>query len=304
MDPTSRGVRPSGTSVGSTFSRGARDVGPGPDPPGRYDEAVQTLGKSIDLRKQNPEALQYLSAAYERLGCYSEAEQASRAAIALQPDYWGAHLRLGMLYFRQGRYEQAIEPWTRVVELAPDNARGYDNLAAAHFRSDRLEEAASAFRRSIEISPTASSYTGLGTVLFFLGRFDEALDMFQRAQVLAPGDPHMWGNLGDAQRFTPALEHKAPGSFERAVSLVRDRLQINPQDAEAWADLACWLAKLGSREESLHAIERALALAPENATCIARAVVVYHLAGERDAAIRHMDRTVTMGSGRIQLERS
>src|SRR5262249_55435613 len=149
-----------------------------------------------------------------------------------------------------------------VIELAPGNPRGHYNLAAAYFRMGRYADAISSYRRSLEIQPGATAYSGLGTVLFFLGRFEDSVEMFEKGAALKPFDPVKWGNLGDAYRWVPGREDKAAAAFDQAIGLMREQLERNPSDGRRWAELGVWLAKRGSPREAVQAVRKGLRLGP------------------------------------------
>lgn len=262
---------------------------------GRASEAVRDFQQALKLRRDFPDALLGLSEAYEAAGKIEEAEQACREAIAQRPQFWGGYNRLGILHFSRAQYERAIEPWKRVVELTPDNVRGLNNLGAAFFQMGRYRDALVNYHRSIEILPNATAYTSLGTVHFFLENYSEAAAMFEKGAALRPGDPRMWGNLGDSYRWTPGLEEKAATTLDRAIELQRDLLRLNPKDAEGWSDLAGWLAKRGCGREAIRAIQRALKLNPADVSFMAAAGRVYHLAGNRTRALEWLGRAVEQG---------
>ena len=56
----------------------------------------------------------------------------------------------------------------------------------------------------------------------------------------------------------------ALGEFEQSETAYKNALQLSPQMAEAWNNLAYALAKQGKSEESLDAINRALKISPES----------------------------------------
>jgi tetratricopeptide (TPR) repeat protein len=127
--------------------------------------------------------------------------------------------------------------------------------------------------------------------------------MFERAVALTPLDARSWGNLADAQRGTPGLEGDATRSLDRAIALVDARLSTNPRDADGWSRRAKWLAKRGRIAESLADVKRALELAPDNVNVKARAVTVYHLAGDLPRALACLDAAIRAGYGMVEFER-
>ena len=270
---------------------------------GHSADAVDTLRQLLVLQARSAEAYQLLSTAYENLGRYDEAECARRETIALQPGYWGAINGYGTLLFRQGKYAQACDQWRRVLELTPDNTQALYNLAAAQTLLGNLEQAVDLYQRSIAVRPTATAWTGLGTVLFYLGRLSEAEEAFASATRINPMEPIMWGNLADAERWMSACAARSRQHFDRAIELARDQLELNPEDGEMWRRLALWLAKVGETGDALRALERASALAPGAARTCVTAITVHLLAGDTARAQEGFARAWEEGVSRIELER-
>ncbi len=270
---------------------------------GRYKTAIRDYQRALAIRPDDPGALVDLAWAYERADEIEMAEKTLRQAIALRPNSWRSYNHLGAFYFRQARYEEAAKAWQRVVELTPDNARGYSNLAAAYYHLERHEEALAAYDHSLEIRPDASAYTSLGTVYFFLGDRERAVQALEKAKALRPSDPKVWGNLADAYRWIPGLETKSGPAFDQAIALKRKQLKLDCRHGKGWAELAIWLAKRARFKEALQAIKRGLELSPHDVNCLALAVRVYHLAGDRGAALQWLDRAVRSGFQVAELER-
>jgi len=189
------------------------------------------------------------------------------------------------VFFRQGRYALAIEPWKMVTKLSPENAAGHSNLGSAYHVTGRLEEALAAFERSVAVAATPGGHGGLGTALFYMGRFEESAAAFEHAVRLLPSDPSLWGNLANACDEVPGLEARAAEARDRAIALMLERLELNPNDAEGWLQLGSWRADRGQFGPAREATERALALAPADVSVRARAAVSFEMAGDRERAL-------------------
>ena len=271
---------------------------------GRGTEAWELYRQALAEAPENLEGWLGLAQLNERHGNFAEAENACRRAIALRPRDWRGYNILGIVYFRQGRYGLAVSPLRRVLRLSPDHARAASNLAAVLFHLERFEESETALRRSLEIEPTAATYANLGTVLYSRHRFDGAVEAFTRACDLRPAQPSFWGYLASAARQVPGMEEHARRALERAIGLMREALERNPEDPESWAIFAGWLAAQGQRDESRAAIERALAMAPRYMRCIIEATHTYTLLGEYDTALDHLERAILAGYGLREIESS
>ncbi len=270
---------------------------------GRAAEAVKTFRQALKLRPDDPEALLGLAKSLAACGKLAPAEETYYRSLALRPAFWGAYNDLGGFYFNHGRYDRAVSMWSRVVQLTPDNARGYLNLGGAYFRMGRFEKAISAFQRSIAIRPEASAYSNLGTLHYFLGHRVEAAAMFEKAVALRPTEPRVWGNLADAYRWLPGHEERAAATFDRAIELMRGQLEVNPRNAEGVGWLAEWMARRGHTRQALQTVRRALKLSPQDVNCMARAVNVFHLAGQRGQALHWLGEALRGGYGLSEFER-
>jgi serine/threonine-protein kinase len=270
---------------------------------GHASEAVRTLKSGLKLRPDHPETLAELAKSLIAAGKASLAEQTYYRALALRPSYWGVYNNLGAFYFNHGRYDRAVSMWQRVVELTPDNLRGHLNLGGAYFRMGRFEEAIAEFHRSIEIRPDASAFSNLGTVHYFLGRPEAAAAMLEKAVALRPADPRLWGNLGDAYRWSPGQGERAEAAFEKAIELMHGQLQLNPNNAESLGWLAEWMAKRGDSTDAVRTVRRALKLAPEDVNTMARAINVFHLAKDRAEALKWLAAALRLGYGLEEFER-
>ncbi len=261
---------------------------------GRHAEALEAF-RASHARQPSPDALVGIARACDALGRDAEAEATFRDAIERHPRHWPAHSWYGVFLFRRTRYAEAIEAWTRVTEHTPDNARAHYNLAAAYLQMDRYDDAVAACERSLAIQPTMRAYTNLGTANFYLGRLDAALDAHRRAAALAPDDARTWTNIGSVALHVPGHDALATEAFDRAIALLRARLERDPQDADDWAYLAIALGNRRDHRGAIEAITHALERAPGDANVMMIAGSVCNDAGEREQALHWIEAAVRHG---------
>src|SRR5262249_45874430 len=137
-----------------------------------------------------------------------------------------------------------------------------------------------------------------------LDRHEESAEVFERAAALSPFDPLLWGNLGSACRHIPEQMGRATEALDRAIALMKERLERNPRDAVSWAWLSAWLANRRCDREAVAAIEKALELAPDDVHCMVMAGEVYNLLGDRGLAIQWLREAVHRGYGVEKLRRN
>ena len=144
------------------------------------------------------------------------------------------HDLLGSILFRTGRYEEAEAAFRTSVELAPDSVVGHRNLAAVLIQAGRFPEASAALQKSLEVAPDLSTYSNLGTLLFYQGFYRRSAAAFEKALELPGGAsrPIVWGNLGDARRFAGGRPEQAVKAYRNAVLLLEQELRKAPGDPE------------------------------------------------------------------------
>jgi tetratricopeptide (TPR) repeat protein len=76
-----------------------------------------------------------------------------------------------------------------LLEHDPRNAAGYHNLGTILYKLGRFDEAAGAYRRSVELRPrSASTLLHLGYALREAGNVTEAIGAWKQALEIQPGD--------------------------------------------------------------------------------------------------------------------
>jgi serine/threonine-protein kinase len=176
----------------------------------------------------------------------------------------------------------------------PDSPIIWRNLAAVYSQLSRHAAAAAAFQRPLEISPTAATYTNLGTLRFYQGRYHDAVPAFEKAVELAASQSLYWGNLADAYRWAPGRRPESIAAYERAFALLRDEVAKQPT-VDLRSRLATYLVKSNQVAAALDAIgtiehEQALP-----AQVQMRLTIVHELTGNRDRALEWLGPAVKAG---------
>jgi serine/threonine protein kinase/Flp pilus assembly protein TadD len=252
---------------------------------GRHAEALDALEKARQLEPSNPSVFSELGAVEEAMGKFDDAESRYKAAAQLRPSDWTSLNALGGFYYRRGRYQDAIPLFQNITQLAPGNSQGYTNLGATFAMAGQYESAALNFKQSLNLRPTASAYTNLGTVYFFLGRCADAVPLMERASQLTPKSEQVWGNLGDAYACVAGRKHDADLAYRHAVQLGQARLAVNSNDGETLSVVALYQAKLGDKAKALENIQKARRLTPGSRKVQWEAALIYELSGQRDHAL-------------------
>jgi len=114
----------------------------------------------------------------------------------------------------------------QLVAQYPQSPRGYLTLGNIQTGLNRNADARASYEKALSLAPRfAAAHVAMGTSYLF-GEprdFNQALQHFQAAEALAPNEPAMHDNLGDAQRALNNLP-EARAEYTRGH-------QLNPRDA-------------------------------------------------------------------------
>jgi tetratricopeptide (TPR) repeat protein len=261
---------------------------------GDYELAEVELKQASILDPLNADAYRGLADIERAKGNRAEAENIYKKAIELRPEDWDLHYALGVFYYRQSRFVDAEKTLSEVVKLAPDCHMAHRDLGAVYHMQGRFPESASEFQEALKIKPTATTYSNLGTSLFFQGLYQQSVVAYEKAVELGANNYQIWANLGDAYRQTQGNEEKAREAFQVATQLVRDELSGNPKDGELRSQFALYLAKSGEKQEALNQADSAEKLDP-SAEVLAALVLVYEICGLRKQALNHLAAALKKG---------
>lgn len=262
---------------------------------GQLDAAADAYQRAMTLDPTNFELLWRLGDLAVARKDQAAAEQSYRRSAEIGPKEWEPRLKLGTLQYRQGRYAEALATFEAARELAPGHTRIYSNLAAVYHQLDRTDEAAAVLQRSLEITPDNITYSNLGTLLYFQGRYPEALSAFERGVQLGANTYLRWGNLADAARMVAGAHQKAHDSYVRAVQLVREHLAANRDDPVARSSLALYLIRDGHPKEALLELDAVLTNKQLNPAELFKTAITAELAGQRARALELLGRALAAG---------
>ncbi len=217
---------------------------------GQYDKAEMHLSKAKLIKPESSEVYISLADLYANKEQNETAERLYQQAINLELGNWKNYYDYGLFLFYSGRYEQAIGQFNKVILINNNTAMAYNALGAVHYMVLDFEQANIAWSKSLAIKPTAVTYSNLGTVLFFMKRFENAAEMYMQSAELTPLDPIVWGNLGDALKYSVNKENKAKFAYEKALELARKNVVINDKDLSLQAQMSRYYSELAQCDQA------------------------------------------------------
>jgi serine/threonine protein kinase/cytochrome c-type biogenesis protein CcmH/NrfG len=242
---------------------------------------------------------------YTRRENVDYALQMFEQAIQLDPNFALAHGGIAQLCGRIYETREQNQKWIdrgtaacdRAMALAPDLAEVMVARARLCYAQKNYEEAALVARRAIERTPDCEgSWNLLGRAYFASGRHEEAAALTERA-IEANGD--------DYNTYIPyrnALERlgrkkEAESVRDRMTKVLRQQLELVPEDVRARILLACNLAYTGESEECVRHLQTAVALRPNDSNTLYNAACTYGVLVKKTEALDTLKKAFAAGYG-------
>ncbi len=268
---------------------------------GDYEHAVQDLETAMKLDPDSVDLQLTLAHAYARWGKLDLADRTYQRVLDERPNNWTTLNDWGSTYFRRANYSRAEALFRQATIAAPQAALPWRNLGAVCLVTDQFEDAQRALDRSISLLPSGEAYTNRGTALFWLGRYRDAARAYRAAVDLNPQRDELWRNLGDAYQMIPGMNGEATAAWQRAATLARKALEVNPTDRDTLTLLALCEAKLGNRQAAFQALNRASSPTAPEAGQLFNEALAYEVAGEREVAIKLLAQCMGRGYSRFEI---
>jgi tetratricopeptide (TPR) repeat protein len=223
-------------------------------------------------------------AVLQRVALFLQAGQRQAAAEELKllsPVYVtdAAQCRLiGSILCGGDALPEALAWFARAFSLAPEDFPAATSYATILFQLGRLEEARNAYDVAIRLGPAnAQVFYNRGLILHNLGRTSEAIASLDEALKLEPGDP-------DNLRLGGLILRDAD-KFGQALAFFEEALRLRPDFRECLLDRANLLQRLGRFEEAIAAYDEGLARFPNDADLLNNRGAAWRELGDLDAAL-------------------
>ncbi len=203
-----------------------------------------------------------------------------RAASAADPNSADLHAALGKLLLAENKYEDAVWELGLAAQQKPES-REYNLLAAEALIGWKRYPTALKFLQAIQprFGKDAHFHYDLALVYYYESNLNGARTELEEAVRILP-------SFEQAQ-FLLANCLVVSGETARALTILRKLAQKHPNNAFYWATLGMKVGHIGSggsQEESLRAVRKALALAPDDPYVQFAAATVFAETGEYKSA--------------------
>jgi adenylate cyclase len=176
-----------------------------------------------------------------------------RALTVLGNKFW-VPAALGLSGDPKGDRERADELESKALALDPDFAWAHGTKGWILQNQRRTEESVPEFERALALDPSgADAYNGLGVDYLALGRFDQSLEVLNKAIRASPSDPSLTYYYGNKAWANFGLKR-----YDAAIEPTRRAIAINPYNPYANVALVAALALTDHDAEAREALQRYL----------------------------------------------
>jgi len=258
-------------------------------------------------------------------------------AIGLDASCAGAHWLMAGVYGHQGKLEQAVAENRRALSLDPNNSDIYISLGSDLVAVGRYNEGIELMERSMRLNPLSRAWTmlHLGGAYNRVGRFDEAIAVFQQATLRDPAfgtsyvalaytyteqwrtqqneDPFVLDKALQMAKKSIGLDENAmlghmalsvvhtwEKQYDGAIVEAEKATAIAPKSPYGYAQLSQTLGYMGRVEEAAAMAQKAVEIAPSGNTSL---ILVYRLTGRFADAVAIADRPPTLETDRFTYPR-
>lgn len=268
---------------------------------GRYDDALEQFALAAEDPDVKPEALLDTAIAYQQQQRYDEAVTTLEKALELKPGYWDFLNQLGLVRHAQKRREEARRLWQEADAAAPPGAFWpRSNLVLLAIEDGDLQAAVAigdGIRRPL-MDPSLA--TNLGNAYYELRDLEQSERDFRRAAELAPTVAVYQRNLADVLAAEDKKD-EAQRAYRACADLVQQEVRVNPT-AGRIALLALCLMELGDCDGATGWLDRSPTDRPSSWIPDAwKTAHVEAACGRRGRALDALERAVELGADPSQI---
>lgn len=232
------------TSMSPTYELAWHNLGNSLYTQEAYALAARAYAHAAALKPERRENWSGLAASYAKLGRARKARVAIEHLNEFVQEDDIVLLTQAELYMESGLLEEALERCEMYVQRHPDSALGYAHRGNVEHELGAFAKAIDTFEKALAITPgDRETWNNMGYTYFVAGYLDKAIECFDKALSIDPKYKHAWYNKGYAYHGADLLD-QAVESYRRAI-------EIDSRDKVLWNNLGNALYNLGRYAESI-----------------------------------------------------
>ena len=221
---------------------------------GNSAAALSLLWEAAELAPDDADIQNHLGEALDRMGALDAAIDRFDRAVAARPGFNKARNNLVLAMVRSGRGSEAVARARAIAASTPGDPERLFTLGLAQSEED-VEASYRTFQRVLEMSPrhTLARYN-LALVLQRMDRLDQAVEQLDLAIASDPQPQAL---------YTRGVIAWHQGDLDRAVRSLRAAIDLDGENAEAYAALGAVLKDRGDWNGAIRALRKAIDRRPD-----------------------------------------
>ncbi len=222
------------TDIDPTLGAAWLNLGALAEESGDLSRALQSYEAGLRYDPENPDLIVGVIGVLRKQGKYNQAIDRAKQALGQNANNLAAYNNLGLVYLEQGQVDLANFVYQKAlnsIEGADKNAYLHCNLGRVYLAQDQSFLARQELTRALELDPDL-----VAAMLFLAGEhlddhnWEDAATLLERARGLESGNPAILVNLG--------IAYRGLGRFEEAQALYQQALELDPDNADPYLNLA------------------------------------------------------------------
>jgi tetratricopeptide (TPR) repeat protein len=255
----------------------------------QYVRAAEVL-RPVANSTGKAEAFDLLGTIEEKQGRSKEAEQSFQEAARREPANEDYRFDYGNSLVQHGDLNDALKVLRAAVSDLPKSAKLHTGLGSAWYLAGEYGNAARELLESVRLDPnSATAYFLLGEAYESAGQLQPSIEeAFQKYLKTKPRDPWAFYHYATIQYARGKAEGRS--DHADAVTNLNQALRLNPNLAEAQAQLGLIALDQGHTEQGIRALEKAVTLNPSLGQAHYRLGLAFQKLGNSARAKEELDR--------------
>jgi tetratricopeptide (TPR) repeat protein len=229
---------------------------------GNLAESIPFFEEAIEEEPADAERLATMAKVLYQMGNYEEAETRAAAAVEMNPTDVDGRMVLYSIRMAQGDLDGARASLEEARAIAPGDVKVLRQLALVANESGNTDDAIAAWEAVTEVDPQdTEAWMTLGDLYAATGDSARSQQAYQRVVELDPSNAHqIFYNLG---ALIMNRDSRSDADTQQAIAAFRKAVEIKPDYAQAYKQLAFALLGVGDKAGAAEALEKYVEYAPD-----------------------------------------